>query len=226
MRAARKTLSKNNGVSSEKFSKMPKSERKISLFDDCVFGAFPPEKWNGAFVSGDSEGVDFYFAQEAKNFEEQKLARNYCFTLKSNPGKIVCAFALSNDGIRKEILSNSARRKISKGIPFEKTRKIDTFPAVLIGQFGISEDFHDMGIGSQTLDFIKIWLTEKTYPTGFRFIIVDARKDALKFYEKNGFALVYKKESEEKEAFGFSDDETISTRFMMFNIKDASAKQK
>jgi len=199
---------------------MPKSER-ISLLEDCRLCAFPPRR-EFSFSSVGDDGVDKYFREEAVYFAEQKLAKNYCFVLNATPQKIVCAFSVSNDGIQKQILTNNARRSIAKNIPFIKAAKVDAFPAVLIGQLGIAKDFQQQGIGSELLNFIKVWLSQKTYLTEFRFLLVDANRNAVDFYKKNGFALVYKEECAEKKAFGIDSKEILSTRFMRFDIKDAS----
>lgn len=56
------------------------------------------------------------------------------------------------------------------------------------------------------MDFIKVFFTDKN-KTGCRFIIIDAYKDAIEFYQKNGFD------------FLTGEDESESTRLMYFDLK-------
>lgn len=198
---------------------MPKSDE--SFLASCLLRSFPPPGKKFSFESSGNSEVDKYFSEEAKNFERQRLSRNYCFVLKSDPNVVVCAFSLSNDGIQKALLSNNARRGIVKKIPFVKAAKVDTFPAVLIGQLGVSKEFQKKKVGSDVLSVIKASLLSNIYITACRFLLVDADRNAVEFYEKNGFKLVYKNEVDEKNAFGIKSEGELSTRFMRFDIKDA-----
>jgi len=202
-----------------RFLKMPKSD--VSFLENCFLCSFPPASGKFSFSSVGVSGIDKYFREEAVNYSKEKLSKNYCFVLKSDPTKVVCAFSLSNDGIQKILLTNNARRGVAKRIPFVKAAKVDTFPAVLIGQFGVAEEFKGKKVGSDVLAVIKGLLSESRYLTACRFLLVDANKDAVKFYEKNGFKLVYKSEEEEKKAFKIKSAEELSTRFMRFDMKDA-----
>ena len=48
---------------------------------------------------------------------------------------IVCAFTLSNDSIRVDMLPNSREKKVQKNIPHSKQMR--RYPGVLIGRLGI-----------------------------------------------------------------------------------------
>ena len=61
--------------------------------------------------------------------------KTYCFVLKEDPQTIVCAFSLSNETIRVDMLPNSRRKQFLKTIPREK--QIRRYPAVLIGRLGV-----------------------------------------------------------------------------------------
>lgn len=197
---------------------MPNTERRISLFDDCVFRAFPPPgKFH--FSCGD-EDLDGFFRNDAKNYASQLLSKTYCFALKNEPSVVVCAFTVSNDGIRREHLTNNARRRVAKNIPFLKASKLSTFPAVLIGRLGVSEDFIRSGIGSDLLKFLKIWFSSADNKTGCRFLIVDAYVEKTDFYSANGFFFVFKTEEEEELLSGHSP---LRTRHMAYDLFNAAA---
>ena len=57
------------------------------------------------------------------------------------------------------------------------------------------------------MNFIKSYFVANN-KAGCRFLTVDAYKEALKFYEKNGFVAMN------------SDDENSDTRLLYFDLKD------
>ena len=61
--------------------------------------------------------------------------KTYCFVLKDDPQTIVCAFSLSNETIRVDLLPNSQKKRFLKEIPKEK--RMRRYPAVLIGRLGV-----------------------------------------------------------------------------------------
>jgi GNAT superfamily N-acetyltransferase len=61
------------------------------------------------------------------------------------------------------------------------------FFATRLGRFAVDKNFQGNGYGKQIMDFIKIWFVTGN-KTDCRFIIVDALKDAIPFYVKNGFS--------------------------------------
>ena len=67
---------------------------------------------------------------------------------------------------------------------FEKYLR--SYPSVKIGRFGVSKDLQGIGIGTNIIDFIKLYFLEDN-KTGCRFLTVDAYNDAIPFYKKNGF---------------------------------------
>ena len=79
-------------------------------------------------------------------------------------------------------------------LPDEK-RKYSFFPAVKITRLGVSLQFQKRGIGSLLLDTVKKFFTTENR-TGCRFLLVDAYKDAVPFYERNGFQRLYVKKPE------------------------------
>ena len=66
---------------------------------------------------------------------------------------IVCAFTLSNDSIRVDMLPNSREKKVQKNIPHSKQMR--RYPGVLIGRLGINVNFAHRGISSELMEFIK-----------------------------------------------------------------------
>lgn len=73
------------------------------------------------------------------------------------------------------------------------------YPGVLVGRLAVSCQFSHKGIGSEVLDFIKMWFLDETNKTGCRFAIVDAKNEphVLSFYEKNHFKPLFPREIDE-----------------------------
>lgn len=72
-------------------------------------------------------------------------------------------------------------------------KMLSRFPGVLIGRLAVSNQFTRRGIGSEALDFIKLWFMSEENKTGCRLAIVDAKNkpDVLKFYVRNGFKFLF-----------------------------------
>ena len=164
------------------------------------------------------DDLNDFFNNDCVRYSEQLLGRTYCFTLQTDPKKIVCAFTVSNDSIKVNDLPNSRKKKINKDIPRQKMFK--SYPAVLIGRLGVSVEFGNKGIGSDLMNFIKSWFVSLENKTGCRFIVVDAYNEEIpiRYYEKNGFATIFSTEEQEKEYFGINLEEKIRTRLMFFDL--------
>ena len=65
-------------------------------------------------------------------------------------------------------------------------KKIRSYPAVKIGRFAVHKNFQGQNFGSKLLDYIKGLFLDSNR-TGCQYITVDAYKQSLRFYERNGF---------------------------------------
>ena len=139
------------------------------LKEHCsLFSVNEPKDLEG-FNCGDLD-IDEFFANDCFGFTKQLLGKTYCYRLNEKPDKVVCAFTLANAGVRVSDLPNARRKKIEAGIPHAKALK--DYPAVLVARLGVSSEFRSKHIGSDVLDFIKIWFIEPLNKTGCRFVIV------------------------------------------------------
>ena len=146
------------------------------------------------------------------------LGKTYCYRLNEEPYKVVCAFILANAGVRVSDLPNARRKKIEAGIPHVKALK--NYPAVLVARLGVSSEFRSKHIGSDVLDFIKIWFIKPLNKTGCRFVIVDAYNtpSTMAFYEQNGFTTVFSTEQQEKDYRHITSEKSLSTRLMFYEL--------
>ena len=77
-----------------------------------------------------------------------------------------------------------------------------------------------VNIGSDVLDFIKLWFIEPLNKTGCRFVIVDAYNtpSTMAFYEQNGFKVVFSAEQQEKDYRHITSETSLSTRLMFYDL--------
>ena len=102
---------------------------------------------------------------------------------------------------------------------------------MLIGRLAVSKDFQGHGIGSEILDFLKIWFSDSHNKTGCRFLAVDAynAQSVLKFYGNNEFSFIFKSENEERASLQLHESEPLRTRMMccdLFHYAEALRNRK
>ena len=119
-------------------------------------------------------------------------------------------------------MPNARKKKVEAGIPHIKSLK--DYPAVLVARLGVSTEFRSLHIGSDVLEFIKIWFIEPFNKTGCRFIIVDAYNtpSTMGFYEQNGFKTVFSNEQQEKDYRHITSEASLSTRLMYYDLMETA----
>jgi len=158
-----------------------------------------------SFESG-NEDLNYFLLNDAKDYLTSLLSITY--TLQ-NDTDIVAYYCLSNDRLSQQAEDKSIWNKINRLISNKKRRK--SYPAVKIGRLAVSKKFANMGIGTMIIKGIKeLYENTSLQNAGCRFIIVDAYKNALSFYEKNGFRYLTE------------NDINDATRIMYFDLKDFS----
>jgi len=168
------------------------------------------------------DDLDEYFLKDSPLWADQMYGKTYCFVLKDDPQTIVCAFSLSNETIRVDLLPNSQKKRFLKEIPKEK--RMRRYPAVLIGRLGVDVQFSNNGIGTELMQILKFWFIEPDNKAAVRYLAVDALNTTrtLNYYEKNGFAYLFK--DEEQEAVSSKMKLPLKTRYMYFDLIEVIRK--
>ena len=168
------------------------------LEENCILDVLTDDilKECHPFVCGDDD-MDEFFQKDALNYTRYKMGKSYCFRMKDSVETIVACFTVSNDSIRIYDLPNS-RRNAMWGIT-HREKMLTRYPGVLVGRLAVASQFSGKGIGSEIIDFIKMWFLDDANKTGCRFAIVDAKNElnVLRFYEKNGFKSLFPHEIDE-----------------------------
>ena len=143
-----------------------------------------------------------FLLKDATKYLQQLLAVSYVIEDEINT---IAFFSLLNDKI--SILDSESksqwRKLIRDKLPHRK--HFSSYPAVKIGRFGVSLNYKGQGWGTMILDYLKELFISNNR-TGCRYITVDAYKESLPFYEKNGFLYLT------------SLDKNSDTRLMYFDL--------
>lgn len=188
------------------------------LADNCTLHILTKEILDKCkpFTCGE-EDLDNFFREDSLLYSASMLGNTYCYLLNEDPSVIVCAFTLSNESIRTDLLPGSRKKIINKAIPREKQMR--RYPAVLIGRLGVNAAFSDKGIGTEVISFIAKWLIQDDTKAACRFLAVDAYNNSrtLHFYEeKCNFKYLFSRE--EQEAENAHLPMPLHTRYMYFDL--------
>ena len=193
------------------------------ILEDCSLYEYTPKvnKTFGVFDCGDDD-LNNFFIEDAFLQSNELLCKNYCF-VKEDVKKVACAFTISNESIKK--LPGSRKKKVEKNIPREK--QYSSYPAVMIGRLGVNIDFQDHHLGSQEIDFIKGWLIDPEYRSGCRFLLVDSynKPENIRFYQRNGFSMLFSTEEQEKEYRKMKPESPLATRLMYFDLIEVAGQK-
>ena len=136
------------------------------------------------FNCGDAD-LNGFLCEDATYYHQQLLANTFVL---ENEEQTIAYFCLSNDKISQTTIAKNLWRKLRKELPHEK--HLGSYPAVKIGRLAVSLQHKGEGLGTDIVSAIKQMLVNNTAISACRFLTVDAYKDALPFYLKNGFRLL------------------------------------
>lgn len=169
------------------------------LLEECTLGILTQDVLDTSypFTCGNDEDMDEFFREDAVDYTYFKMGKSYCFRLDADPKQVIACFTVSNDSLRIYDLPSS-RKKAMWDIT-NREKMLSRYPGVLIGRLAVNIDYARRGIGSQILDFIKMWFDAPDNKTACRFVIVDAKNEpeVLTFYQKNGFEYLFTTEFQE-----------------------------
>jgi predicted N-acetyltransferase YhbS len=129
--------------------------------------------------------IDDFIHNEALDFQNERLGASYVFR---HNGEIIGFVTLSMADLKKEKLKGNDRLQIGK----------ENYPALQISQLAVCKNHENNKIGTFLCDFslaIAYQLSEKV---GCRFLVLNAKKDVIGFYEKYGFKLLPNQEKRQE----------------------------
>lgn len=161
-----------------------------------------------SFDCGDADLNDFII-NEASFYRSAMLAVSYVFENPEDAGhdNIAAYFSLANDRISITDFPDKTSFNRFRKKRFVNKKRLKSYPAVRICRLAVDLSARGQYVGRFLMNFIKSYFVANN-KAGCRFLTVDAYKEALKFYEKNGFVAMN------------SDDENSDTRLLYFDLND------
>lgn len=190
--------------------------------DDCRFVHLTecPPSVGCVYHCSREPQIDTFFHEDYADYEHQLLGKTYAYYLKDNPKKLVAAFTIANSALVLDFLQSARKNKINKGIPRVKQRR--QYPALLIAQLAVFDEFAEHKLGDELVKQIRQYALLLNESTACRYLIVEAvnKEKVIRFYERNGFNLLYSSELEEQDKMKRKLDENgnLSTRLMMYDL--------
>ena len=159
------------------------------------------------FDCGDSD-LNEFLVNDSINHQKDLLTVTYI--IEYDDGTMTKSFfSLLNDKISiTDINSNRSWKNKIQSV-FGGRKNYRSYPSVKIGRLAICKKSQRQGFGKILLDYIKIWFIEQN-KTGCRFLTVDAYRDSISFYEKNGFQFLSEQDKESDTRLMFFDLGTLS----------------
>lgn len=146
------------------------------------------------FDCGD-EDLNGFFYDDAAHYQKEMIANTF---VMEDDNVTVAYFSLLNDKISQTTIARNLWRKLRKSFPHEK--HLGSYPAVKIGRLAVSVAYKGQGIGTDIVSAVKQMLVNSQTVSACRFLTVDAYKEAMPFYLKNGFKLLVN-DVEEEDSF-------------------------
>jgi GNAT superfamily N-acetyltransferase len=143
------------------------------------------------FTCGNKELDDFPNTKEVQEFDEAGLGKTY---LVFYDGELIAYYTITNDGLRAEYL------KTVKSFSKTAEEKVDAFPAVKIGRLAVAKEWQSRGVGRHLLGDIVAEALFQGQRSGVRLLILEAKPEAIPFYEKCGFKLTRETKRERNRA--------------------------
>ena len=133
------------------------------------------------FCCGDAD-LDEFFRKDALGYMKERLSTSYI--LEDGDG-VLAYFSIANDRISIDSFNNNTaynrfRRR------FVNTKRLKGYPAVKLCRLGVNNLAKGAGLGTGIIQFLKATFY-KHQRSACRFLIVDAYRQSIDFYLRNGF---------------------------------------
>lgn len=174
--------------------------------------------------------MDEFFRKDALDYTHYSMGKSYCFCPIDNPSRIAACFTVSNDSIRIYDLPSSRKNAMWSEIT-HREKMLSRFPGVLIGRLAVASNYAGKGLGTQIIEFLRLWFSDPSNKTACRLLIVDAKNEpkVLSFYQKNGFKYLFAREidedlytkrpaSEEERKQRVANPRRLKTRLMFLDL--------
>lgn len=139
-----------------------------------------------AFKSGDPEFAPLkgFLKNQALEFQNARIAITYVAVREDAAQPVVIGFITL-------ICSEIDIRNGYEVTDSEHANRYETLPAVKIARLAVDARYREAGLGKQLVDIAIALATDQiSSVVGCRFLVTDAKKPAVSFYERNGFTVL------------------------------------
>jgi GNAT superfamily N-acetyltransferase len=161
----------------------------IQPADLCIREIQLDDRVNG-FSLGSSEftGLKTFLKKDAVNFHLTNIVRTYVLVDSKTQPQVLGYISLMCSGLTLDV---SQRPKENSRI-----KTYDVFPAIKLARLAIDKSLQGKGYGKVLVNTAIALVKDNIMPhVGCRFISVDAKQNAISFYQKIGFELLDAKEN-------------------------------
>ena len=121
--------------------------------------------------------IDEFIQKQAKDFQKLRLGITHLWFLDD---RLVAFVTLSMSDVGRKRMRSEDQLPIG----------VENYPAVLIGQLGVQEEYQGKGIGSQICQWCYGKAISLSEQIGCTFIVLNAEEDSIDWYLKRGFKLL------------------------------------
>lgn len=201
----------------------------MTLADDCFFVhlAECPPSVDASYTVSKEPQIDAFYHEDYIEYERELMGNTYAYYLKTDDAnrtfdntRLVAAFTVANSALVMDFLQSARKNKINQNVPRVKQRR--QYPALLICQLAVFDEFAGMGLGDELLNAIKDFALILNETTACHYLIVEAvnKPKVLEFYQRNDFTPLYSSEEIELAKTHRKTDENgrLKTRLMMYDM--------
>lgn len=126
--------------------------------------------------------LKIFLERHALEYEKQSLARTYA-AFQVEPRKVLGYITL----VCGEVVTNDGDACLIAGVDY----RYKHYPAVKIARLAVDHSVQRIGLGKHLVDLaLGIAKREVSPSVGCRFVMVDSKKNSVKFYERCGFTML------------------------------------
>ena len=161
--------------------------KSSSSEEECKYSdlSFTPFKAETAaimsFDCGNDELNEFLRTDEVTEFEREHLGKT---TLVYCHGELAGYYTIYADSLERTYVRKHG--SLSKA----SAMHVKSIPAIMVGRLAVDRKWQGKGVGKAILERIAMYALDNSHHLGIRLILVQARLDAVPFYEKSGFVAV------------------------------------
>jgi GNAT superfamily N-acetyltransferase len=123
-----------------------------------------------------------FLQKHALEYERQSLARTYA-AFQVEPRKVLGYITL----VCGEVVTNAGDACLIAGVDY----RYKHYPAVKIARLAVDQSVQHGGLGKHLVDLaLGVAKREISPSVGCRFVMVDSKKNSVKFYERCGFTML------------------------------------